>query len=187
MTDQTPAPLTNQQLTDMAAREAAATPGPWCTDSWEIYQGTEYEPGISEWIGETCRGRIEGLAQDKADAAFVAAARTDVPALLAEIRRLKDGTEPRRLEDGSTHTIQALTDAGESCVQHACTAAREEDRLRQEQYTLRAAVEGVLDEVRYMADDELIGGEQAARLTRMLRDALGLDKPFAAVAGEAGR
>ncbi|CAL9665892.1 hypothetical protein SUDANB145_07158 (plasmid) [Streptomyces sp. enrichment culture] len=93
----------------------------------------------------------------------------------------------RRLEDGSTHTVQALLDRGEACMQHACTAAREEDRLRQEQYTLRAAVEAVLDEVRYMADDELIGGEQAARLTRMLRDALGLDRRAAAAAGEAGR
>ncbi|WP_265560780.1 hypothetical protein [Streptomyces hygroscopicus] len=86
MTDQTP--LTDQQLDEIDARAKAATPGPWCTDSWEIYQGTEYEAG-AEWIGETCRGRVEGLAQDRADAAFVAAARTDVPQLVAEVRRLR--------------------------------------------------------------------------------------------------
>ncbi|MEH0552538.1 hypothetical protein [Streptomyces sp. B21-101] len=75
-------------LDDIETRANAATPGPWCTDSWEIYQGTEYEPGLSMWIGETCRGTTD-LEQDRADAAFVAAARTDVPALLAEIRRLR--------------------------------------------------------------------------------------------------
>jgi hypothetical protein len=81
----TTSPLTDQQLTDIDARAKGATPGPWCTDSWEIYQGTEYEPGISQWIGETCRG-TSSPEQDRADAEFVAHARTDVPALLAEIR-----------------------------------------------------------------------------------------------------
>ncbi|MFF0512463.1 hypothetical protein [Streptomyces sp. NPDC004250] len=83
-----------------------------------------------------------------------------------------------RLEDGSTHTVQALQDAGEACVQQQCTAAREEARLRQEQYQLRAAIEGVLDEVGYMTDDERIPTEEAGRLRQLLRDALGLDKPL---------
>lgn len=82
-------PLTTQQLTDIEARTNAATPGPWCTDAWEIYQGTEYQPGLSMWIGETCRG-TSTPEQDQADAAFVAAARTDVPALLADLRRARD-------------------------------------------------------------------------------------------------
>ncbi|MEU3613447.1 hypothetical protein ABZ725_14185 [Streptomyces sp. NPDC006872] len=87
MTDQTPP--TDQQLADIETRANAATPGPWCTDSWEIYQGTEYEPGMSMWIGETCRG-TGSLEQDRADATFVAAARTDVPALITELRRALD-------------------------------------------------------------------------------------------------
>ncbi|MFJ8146602.1 hypothetical protein ACIQ6R_16245 [Streptomyces sp. NPDC096048] len=81
-------PLTEQQLADIQARAEAATPGPWCTDDWEIYQGAEYVPGISQWIGETCRGTTSP-EQDRADATFVAAAREDVPALVAEIQRLK--------------------------------------------------------------------------------------------------
>jgi hypothetical protein len=86
-------------------------------------------------------------------------------------------TEPSRcLEDGSTHTVQALTDAGESCVQQACTAAREEARLRQEQYTLRTEVENVLDEVGHMADDERLTADAADELRRLLRSALGLDR-----------
>lgn len=82
-------PLTPEQLAEIAARAEAATPGPWCTDSWEIYQGTEYQPGLSMWIGETCRGNTSP-EQDRADATFVAAARTDIPALLAEIHRLRN-------------------------------------------------------------------------------------------------
>jgi hypothetical protein len=85
MTKQT---LSDPEIDEIEARANAATDGPWCTDSWEIYQGTEYVPGISMWIGETCRGSSTP-EQDRADAAFVAAARTDVPALLAEVRRLR--------------------------------------------------------------------------------------------------
>jgi hypothetical protein len=84
----------------------------------------------------------------------------------------------RRLEDGSTHAVQTLTEAGEACVQQECTAAREEKRLRQEQYSLRAAIEGVLDQVRDMADDDRITSEVAAEIRQALRDALGLDKPI---------
>lgn len=85
MTPPTDQPL---NLDAIEAREKAATPGPWCTDSWEIYQGTEYEPGLSMWIGETCRG-TSSPEQDRADAEFVAHARTDVPAMADEIRRLR--------------------------------------------------------------------------------------------------
>ena len=86
MTDQTTRPL---NLAHIETRANAATEGPWCTDAWEIYQGTEYQPGLSMWIGETCRG-TSTPEQDQADAAFVAAARTDVPALIAEVRRLQE-------------------------------------------------------------------------------------------------
>ncbi|MET9813213.1 hypothetical protein [Streptomyces sp. NPDC006355] len=82
-----PQPLDDMRLAEITARAKAATPGPWCTDSWEIYQGAEYEPGISQWIGETCRGATT-CEQDRADAEFVAHAREDVPALMAEVERL---------------------------------------------------------------------------------------------------
>ncbi|WP_372352665.1 hypothetical protein [Streptomyces sp. KL116D] len=73
-------------LDAIEARATAATPGPWCTDSWEIYKGAEYEAG-AEWLGETCRaGEMD---DSRADAEFVAHARTDVPALIAEVRRLR--------------------------------------------------------------------------------------------------
>lgn len=94
-----PEPLTVERLTEIEARANAATSGPWCTDAWEIYQGTEYVPGISFWVGETCRGTAD-LEQDRADAAFVAAARSDVPELVAEVRR--QAAEVASLNDSLT-------------------------------------------------------------------------------------
>ncbi|MEU3219986.1 hypothetical protein [Streptomyces sp. NPDC006971] len=81
------APMSEQRLAEILARAEAATPGPWCADEWEIYQGTEYVPGVSAWIGETCRG-TSTPEQDRADASFVAAARTDVPELAAAVQLL---------------------------------------------------------------------------------------------------
>ncbi|WP_255951610.1 hypothetical protein [Streptomyces odontomachi] len=81
------APLTPEREQEIRTRAEAATPGPWCTDLWEIYQGAEYEPGLSSWVGETCRAEDPDGA--RADAAFIAGAREDVPALLAEIDRLR--------------------------------------------------------------------------------------------------
>ncbi|MEU2135332.1 hypothetical protein [Streptomyces sp. NPDC018352] len=81
--------LTPDRLAEILARADAALPGPWCTDAWEIYQGAEFEAG-AEWIGETARG-VAGAAdlkQDRATATFVAAARTDVPDLVAAVQLL---------------------------------------------------------------------------------------------------
>lgn len=80
-----PQPLSPERLAGIRARVEAASPGPWCTDESEIYQGTEYIAG-AEWIGDTCRTYGDG---GRADAQFIAAARTDVPDLLAEVARLQ--------------------------------------------------------------------------------------------------
>ncbi|MYU24507.1 hypothetical protein [Streptomyces sp. SID8352] len=101
--------LTAQQLADIETRTNAATDGPWGTYEFggdtliEIAAGLEEtgtgyrarreicrledepmdnDPTHTEWTGE------EDWEQVQADAEFVAHARTDVPVLLAEIRRL---------------------------------------------------------------------------------------------------
>jgi hypothetical protein len=102
-----PQALSADRLNEIAARTDAATAGPWCTDSWEIYQGTEYEPGFSLWIGETCRGTTSP-EQDCADAAFVAAARSDVPDLLVEVARLTAQVAALLAERHSTNESLSL-------------------------------------------------------------------------------
>jgi len=81
-------PLTEQQLTNIETRANAATPGPW-----ELYEG--YGPHFYAYLrGSHLQGIGtlnfgDGEAAD-ADRAFVLHAREGVPALLAEIRRLRD-------------------------------------------------------------------------------------------------
>lgn len=84
----THAPLTRQELHDIRARCAAATPGPWKA----FLEGREHESG-ADFIrtGEdTTRGDdIEMSGATPADFEFIANARQDVPRLLNEIERLR--------------------------------------------------------------------------------------------------
>jgi hypothetical protein len=102
-------PLSPDQLAEIAARAEAATPGPWRADSSEIYQGDdEYKPDPA-WIGETCRA--DDFEGSRADAAFIAAARTDVPALLAEVDRLRAcNAKLERVSDEALSERDALHD-----------------------------------------------------------------------------
>ena len=78
------APLSEQQLAEIRAREAAATKGPWRTEDdtkdlnrWVLSEDSTLAIGF---------GYVGNRTQD--DAAFIAHARQDVPALLAEVERL---------------------------------------------------------------------------------------------------
>jgi len=82
-----------------------------------------------------------------------------------------------RLEDGSTHTTEAITAAGEACLQRTCTAAQQEDQLRRELYVLRAKVDGVLEQVADLVADGHISASAVAGVRQDLRDALGLTAP----------
>lgn len=85
-TDST-AGLSEQQFAAILGREAAATPGPWAADHTEIYRAPHGQIDIEQWIGETLR--IDNEAGSNADAEFIAHVREDVPALLAEVDRLR--------------------------------------------------------------------------------------------------
>jgi hypothetical protein len=133
-------------LDAIEARVAAATPGPWCTVGAEIFQGVEYMPDASPWIGETCRA---SGGMGKADAVFAAHARTDVPALLAEVRRLRaelgeyEVLNPQRCPAGK-HADWLV----DSEYAHACPWC-EIERLRARVTELkRPAVEAERNEIR---------------------------------------
>ena len=71
--------MTEQQLADLDALAAAATPGPWeaahqYAECWSLHGPEANGPDM----------------MPKGDAAFIAAARTAVPALVAEVRRLRE-------------------------------------------------------------------------------------------------
>lgn len=120
-----PEQLSDEPLAAIRGPESAATPGPWCTDGWEIYQGAEYRPGISSWIGEICQGPVEELAQSEANAKFVAGARTDVPVLLAEVDRLRAEREALRERLSQQRTATAYWQGRVAALEALAVAAVE--------------------------------------------------------------
>lgn len=78
-------PMTQERLNDIRARADGATSGPWgCygDGAHEVFDAGEYSDGDP---GEVVAAVIDKLS----DAVFIAEAREDIPALLAEVRRLR--------------------------------------------------------------------------------------------------
>ena len=72
---------------EIAAREQAATPGPWEVIPARYTTGWGICVAAGSWILSRFPGRSK-VAQKKANAAFIATARTALPALLDEVERL---------------------------------------------------------------------------------------------------
>lgn len=88
--------LTDERLAEIEARCNAATPGPW--DSCTAICGSGDSAIIAPIHGRSCVLALvyaevdeqgKDVVRSMRDAAFIAAARTDVPDLLAEVRRLR--------------------------------------------------------------------------------------------------
>lgn len=87
-------------LDAIEARAEAATPGPWTArlrdDMWEINDGSGSNfVSIVEscWLPDDCDTGQYGGIPDVDDARFIAHARTDVPALVAELRAAREVVE----------------------------------------------------------------------------------------------
>jgi hypothetical protein len=89
-TPRTPQPLTADQLAEIQARAEAATPGPWNVEN-DYCDCSEY--GCSHPPFPVAFGPFTSFEnttdRHHYDADFAAHARTDVPALIAEVARLK--------------------------------------------------------------------------------------------------
>lgn len=84
--------MDEHDLREIEARADAAALGPWT--SW--IEGRDHTAGSSFIETRTAEGRgsdIELSGASTADQDFIAAARSDVPALIAEVRRLKELVE----------------------------------------------------------------------------------------------
>lgn len=96
--------LSDERLAEIRAREQAATPGPWKDyvehgfNGWKSYATGSYKlestsPEVAPYqvalVEGYSRGEPTTRRQRKLDAAFIAAARQDVPDLLAEVERLR--------------------------------------------------------------------------------------------------
>ena len=75
--------MTDEEISQIEGRYAAATPGPWQS----FIEGRDHTSGSS--FIRTTGGDIELSGGSHADQDFIAHARQDVPMLIAEIRHLK--------------------------------------------------------------------------------------------------
>lgn len=99
--------MTDEQLAAIRARCEAATEGPWTVRQYgsPTLGGGEFISGYGV-VGPFQRGE---QFDSRADAAFIAHARTDIPALLAEVERLRgDAALGSLLREYSDATIEPL-------------------------------------------------------------------------------
>lgn len=113
--------MTEEQLREIEARHEAATPGPWRHTFKDClyYMSSEFidredDPiGVGLITSDINQHNAELYATD-ADMEFIAHARADIPALLAEVRRLREEqlrkTDCRWCDD--TSDSHWLTDCG---------------------------------------------------------------------------
>ena len=103
--------MTQQELDALRALADAATPGPW---EEVVTEGEWWLTGPD--IFQDAVMRIDDAELSQADAAFIAAARVAVPALIAEVERLQAALLQMELERQAWAVIQTqpepLDDAG---------------------------------------------------------------------------
>ncbi len=109
--------MSDLDLPAIAARTDAATPGPW--SSTATYPHLVMQPDDDGWmISFNLAGKMVE------DAAFVAHAREDVPALLAEVQRLRAELIHFRTEwtvegDSTWQWLGRILDGEQGCTFHS--------------------------------------------------------------------
>jgi hypothetical protein len=117
--------MTPEELDAIEMRAKAATEGPWETQRSE-WNGRERCDGI------TARGGTLDIVKtdsgvyppDFPDAEFIAHARSDVPALVEEVRQLRyDLSEARRWKATACHVVSGLPVDSERAIGHTVADA----------------------------------------------------------------
>jgi hypothetical protein len=151
--------MTDEELTAIEARANAATPGPWATHD----QGREDYSICRDNGNNTCCPLFEriGPDDDSIDGAFISAARVDVPALVAEVRRL-------RAELGAAYGhdyAKANPDASTALHDALIVAEGQRDQLRAERDAAVQDATRQLD-LRWDANRELVALQREADALR---------------------
>jgi hypothetical protein len=82
--------MTKDELDAIRARVAAATPGPWEAGTAFCCPDCGWVDGPKRTVCPVYEGAKRTHTLDANDAEFIASAREDVPALLAEVERLRE-------------------------------------------------------------------------------------------------
>lgn len=94
--------LTEAQRTELAALAAAATPGPWIAVRLDDFDCDDDE-APQPWAVDMPNTEDDSGRLNEPDANFIAAARTAIPALLAEVEQLR--AELQGIEDMASGDI----------------------------------------------------------------------------------
>lgn len=109
-------PLTEAELAAIEAREKAATAGPWAFDNDKM-RGDEIRHGDDVVLRSTMPWHdVTDIECAEADRAFIAAARTDVPRLLADLRAVK---RERDVARATSARLNARAQAAEGVILRA--------------------------------------------------------------------
>lgn len=103
--------MTPEELFAIEARANAATPGPWLVEHWDD-RGRIYASSGDDTIAENGGfGTWDDV--DGPNAYFIACSRADIPALLAEVRRLNEVVDllQRRMSRLALRHLSALPGA----------------------------------------------------------------------------
>ena len=134
--------MTEEELTAIEARAAAATVGPWRHDTDGGAIGAVEAGGMA--LAQVQQRVPRDNARRDLDAAFIAAARADVPALVAEVRRLR--TEVAKVtvaEKLVVNAAVALVDSLDHYESHSITDVADV-RVNDDLENLRVAVAHLL-------------------------------------------
>lgn len=132
--------VTPDQLAELRRLAEAATPGPWeSSHNVDPPSDDNYHPNNPNREGRGEGPTITGTYRDvkamaAADAAFIAAARTAVPALCAEVERLTAQVAELEAErDVMSETILGeMIAINKQLLQHVAALTRERDEARAE-------------------------------------------------------
>jgi hypothetical protein len=142
------APLSGQRLAQIGDRVAGAASGPWRTEVLADGDGGAYV-GVVAASGMCV---LPPLDVDPGDVAFIAAAREDVPALLAEIERLRAALAAAESRGRALGHVAGLREAAEmvdnddTCVCggcESCTSRQDAARIRAHADRLADALGGI--------------------------------------------
>lgn len=143
--------MDDARLNEIEARAGAATEGLWETfrtrpSEWAPYYGVKINDQYREIVPAKADWEGFGYGATEKDAAFIAAARTDVPELVAEVRRLSRIVgllqDHKDLTDAKVAYHDQIVYAPESRADQRLVAMILKSRLETESAELGALLDG---------------------------------------------
>lgn len=148
--------ITDEKLTEWNNLADEATSGEWNVELYQNKISRDFNwwvrPVQGSDIWGVCNTGDENAPRASQDAKFIAAARTAVPTLIAEVRRLR--AENEELRDSLTHELGQERDAVRVLLDQKDKIEAENTELKQKVKALEEALSDYYDDVETEASDD---------------------------------